>query len=120
METSQQMTERHWRERQELEAAERATAREAMQREREERAAAETAARLRDHEAKLANEVAATNPATMLNAIRSAGVLLSVDNGGTITALPAGRLTHVQRQVIQQKKDQVVGLLRAAQQAETL
>jgi len=82
---------------------------------------AEEARERQQREAKLDSEVAATDPAGMLNVISAMGVSLSVNEDGTkITALPAGRLSHIQRRVIEEKRDQVVSLLRAAQQAETL
>jgi hypothetical protein len=75
---------------------------------------------LAQREARLAGEIGAMNPMAELNKIAAAGVALSVDPAGVISAVPSGRLDFKQRRMIDSRRDEVVELLRARQQAETL
>ena len=117
-ETAQEMTQRHRREREELEDEERANARAAMQREREERAAEET----RQNEAALQARInlAAKDPAGMLAEIKKAGVDLRVDDNDEITATPPGGLGLIFRRAIEQVRPTVITLLRQRQTGEIL
>ena len=84
------------------------------------RHAQEAEAARRQQEARLNDEIHAMNPTAELNKIAAAGVALSVDPAGVISAVPTGRLDLKQRRMIDTRRDEVVGLLRARQQAETL
>ena len=84
------------------------------------RHAQEAEAERRRVELRLADEIEAMDPATELNKIAAAGVALSVDPAGVISAIPSGRLTMQQRRMIESRRDQVVQLLEQRQQAETL
>ena len=119
METSAEMTQRHWRERQELESRERAEARVRMQAERDAKDRAEAETRVREHETKLENEVANTDVNAMLDAIARAGVELKIV-GSSIEASPTGKLSPVQRRVITERRDEVVARLEQRSRAETL
>jgi hypothetical protein len=84
------------------------------------RHAQEAEAAARQREARLADEIAAMDLGTELNKIAAAGVVLSVDPAGVISAIPSGRLTMQQRRLIESRRDQVVQLLEQRQHAETL
>ena len=84
------------------------------------RHAQEAEAARRQQEARLNDEIHAMNPTAELNKIAAAGEALSVDPAGVISAVPTGRLDLKQRRMIDTRRDEVVGLLRARQQAETL
>ena len=75
---------------------------------------------LAQREARLADEIAAMDPIAELNKIAAAGVALSLDRAGVISAVPSGRLTTQQRRMIESRRDRVVQLLEQRQHAETL
>jgi hypothetical protein len=112
------MEMRHRREKEALEAEERAAAREAMVREREADAAAEL---LRNQQAVQDRvNAAAANPAAMLNEIAKLGVTLRVDDHDEITATPPGGLGLIFRRALEQVRPTVVTLLRQRQVGEIL
>ena len=84
------------------------------------RQAQESEAERRRIEARLADEIAAMDPATELNKIAAAGVVLSIDPAGVITAVPSGRLSMPWRRMIDSKRDVVAALLKNQQVGETL
>jgi hypothetical protein len=84
------------------------------------RAAAEAEPARRAQDAQLAAEAAAMHPVQLLNDLRAVGVTLEANADGAITIQPAGKLSPVQRRVIDSRRDEVVSLLRAAQQTDTL
>ena len=118
MESRMEMEMRHRREREALEAEERATARAVTQREREAAAAAET----RRNEAALQARIdaAAADPAALLLDIAKAGVALHVDDDDRIVATPARGLNLIFRSAIAQGRDRIVELLKQRQQPEIL
>ncbi|WP_333646843.1 hypothetical protein [Candidatus Binatus sp.] len=117
-ETFNEMLGRHRRERESLEAEERAAAREAMVREREANAGAEL---LRNQQAVQDRvNAAAANPAAMLNEIAKSGVSLEVDDNGVIVATPPGGLGLIYRRAIEQVRPTVITLLRQRHNGEIL
>jgi hypothetical protein len=117
-ETFNEMLGRHRREREALEAEERAAAREAMVREREANAAAEL---LRNQQVVRDRiNAAAKDPAAMLAEIKKAGVDLRVDDNDTIIATPPGGVGVIFRRAIEQVRPTVVTLLRQRQVGENL
>jgi hypothetical protein len=118
MESSREMEMRHRREREELEAEERAAAREAMVREREANAAAET---LRNQQAVQDRvDAAAADPARLLDEIFKSGIDLQIDDNDAIIATPPGGLGLIFRRALEQVRPTVVTLLRQRQVGEIL
>jgi hypothetical protein len=118
MESRAEMETRHRKEREALEAEERAAALAAVQREREARAAEELHRNQQALEERIA--AAAADPARMLNEIARDGVTLSVDDGDTILATPAGGLNLIFRRALERVRPTVITLLRQRQQVETI
>jgi len=113
-----EMLGRHRREREELEAEERATARAGMQHEREERAAAETWRNQQALQARI--DAAAKDPAAMLAEIAKSGVSLEVDDNGVIVATPPGVLGLIFRRALEQSRPTVIALLQQRRVGEIL
>jgi hypothetical protein len=114
-ETFQTMLARHRREREALEVEERADARAAMQREREERAAEET----RQNQANLQRRIDETTPEQVLTELASAGISVRLNDDGTISVTP-GVENMIQKWVIQNKRDEVIALLRERQRIQII
>ena len=117
-ETAQEMMLRHRREREELEAAERAEAAAAMHQQRLDAAAAELLQNQANLQARV--DTAAKDPAGMLNEIAKSGVDLRVDDNGAIIATPPGAVGVVFRRALEQARPTVVTLLRQRQVGEIL
>ncbi|HKN13409.1 MAG TPA: hypothetical protein VJX68_09450 [Candidatus Binatus sp.] len=83
------------------------------------RVVAANEARLREHDAAIAAEVRGVNVDSMLDAIGAAGVDLGIV-GNEIHAVPAGKLSVVQRRVFTERRDEVLARLQQRNQAETL
>ncbi len=120
METLNEMLARHGRELEKLRMEQRSIALAADRQRRQEAEALEAWKRQQDLERRIDAEASATHPTEMLNALRAAGVSLEVAPDGAIIVQPAGKLSQVHRRIIDTRRDEVVAMIRAAQQTETL
>src|ERR1039457_1493874 len=119
MESSREMEMRHRREREALEAEERATARAGMQHEREERAAAETLQNQQALQKRI--DAAAADPARLLDEIFKSEIDLQIDdNDDAIIATPPGALGLIFRRALEQSRPTVIALLKQRQVGEIL
>jgi hypothetical protein len=119
-ETLNQMLARHQRE---LEALrmELRTAGLARDKARREQEAADEARRNQQiAEERIDAEARALHPSQMLNELRAKGATVEADDTGVITVSPPGLLSPVHRAVIASRRAEVISLIRASQQIETL
>ena len=115
MESSREMEMRHRREREELETAERATARAGMHQQRLDAAAAETAR----NEANLDARVRAVSPANLLAELAREGKSIRLMDDGAIAISPPD-LNLIHRRVLETRRDDVIGLLRERQRVQII
>ena len=115
METAQEMYLRHRREREALEAEERATARAAFERERASAAAAE----LLQNQANLDARVRALSPASLLAELAREGKSVRLLDDGTIAIAPPG-INIIHQRVLETRRDDVIGLLRERQRVQII
>jgi len=115
MESSREMEMRHRREKEALDAEERATARAGMYQQRLDAAAAETA----QNEANLDARVRALSPASLLAELAREGKSIRLLDDGTIALAPPG-LNIIQQRVLENRRDDVAGLLRERQRVQII
>jgi len=120
VESREEMRQRHFREREELDSQERAETRKRMQEEREAKARDEAETRIREYEAKIASEVAAASVSTVLNALAARAVTVTANSSGGVDCRPSGSLSVVERRVLTEKKAEVLRLLVERDAVETL
>jgi|ERR1035437_1210965 hypothetical protein len=119
-ETYREMCEKHRQLEQAKLAEERQEAVAADRQRKADEEAAEARKRQFDFERRINAEAAVMHPSQVLADLAAAGVTLSINDTGQLTCVPAGRLSHVQRAVLTDKRDQVLALLQQQRQEEII